>query len=180
MTKPGSSKRDHARDYRDAVEVGESIALRPIGVLRSPYTERHGTPRQPQLDDAELPEVEAWIEVDPDWIPLEALQDLEGFDRIWVISHLHLNPSWAARVRPPRGKGPRRGVFSTRAPHHPNRIGLSACRLVRVEGHRVFLRDVDLIDGTPVIDIKPYVPYCDAFPESEAGWVESVQRETVE
>jgi tRNA-Thr(GGU) m(6)t(6)A37 methyltransferase TsaA len=176
MSEPGSTKRDQPRDYRDAVAVGESISLRPIGVVRSPYTERHGTPRQAQLDDAESPEVDAWIEIDPEQIPVEALGDLDGFDRIWVIAHLHLNPSWAPRVRPPRGNGPRRGIFSTRSPHHPNHIGLSACGLVRVEGHRIYLRDVDLIDGTPVLDIKPYVPYCDAFPESDAGWVDEVAR----
>ena len=116
------------------------------------------------------------VEFDPDCIPQKALRDLEGFDRVWILTYLHLNPKWGPLVRPPRGNK-RRGVFATRSPHHPNSIGLSAVEVVAVEGHTLHVRGLDLIDGTPVLDVKPYVPYCDAFPESAAGWVDEVNSE---
>ena len=151
--------------------------MQPIGRVRSVYQERHGTPRQPVVRGAESEEPVALgsIELYEDRIPEKALKDLEGFDRIWVLSYLHLNPKWGPLVRPPRGGG-RRGVFATRSPHHPNSIGLSALELVSVEGRVLHVRGLDLIDGTPVLDIKPYVPYCDAFEDSAAGWVDEVER----
>ena len=163
------------KDYREAIEVTDTFTLRPIGVIRSQYTERHGTPRQAYVGSEQSNESNAWIELNPEMIPQKALKDLDGFERIWVVAFLHLNPKWAPMVRPPRGSGVRRGIFSTRSPHHPNQIGLSACQVRKVEGHRVYLSAVDLIDGTPVLDIKPYVPYCDAFPDSRAGWVDEVE-----
>ena len=75
---------------------------------------------------------------------------------------------------PPRGPRTKRGVLATRSPHRPNAIGLSAVELLSVEGRRLHLRGVDLLDGTPILDIKPYVPYADAFPDSSAGWIEGV------
>ena len=113
------------------------------------------------------------VEIFTEKVPLTALRDLDGFDRVWLITHLHLNPSWGPLVRPPRG-GVRRGVLATRSPHHPNPIGLSAVHLDRIEGAVLHIRGLDLIDGTPVLDIKPYVPYCDAFPQSAAGWVDEL------
>ena len=113
------------------------------------------------------------VEIFAERVPKKALRDLEGFDRIWLVTYLHLNPKWGPLVRPPRG-GRRRGVLATRSPHHPNPIGLSAVSLDRIEGTTLYVRGLDLIDGTPVLDIKPYVPYCDAFPDSAAGWVDSL------
>ena len=164
------------RDYRHVVEFPEAVTLRPIGVVRSIFTERHGTPRQAGLSGNRGAAADApgRVELDPDQIPPEALQDLDGFDFIWLVTYLHLNTDrWAARVRPPRGGG-RRGVFSTRAPHRPNNLGLSAVRLVSVEGLTLHLAGVDLIDGTPVLDIKPYVHFADAFPDARAGWVDAM------
>ena len=92
------------------------------------------------------------------------------------MTYLHLNPKWGPLVRPPRG-GVRRGVLATRSPHHPNSIGLSCVVLDRVEEGVLHVRGLDLIDGTPVLDIKPYVPYCDAFPGSAAGWVDALDEE---
>lgn len=164
------------RDHRNVVDAPESVVLEPIGWVRSPYTERHGTPRQPVVrgvgrrENMEL----GTVEIDTERIPEKALRDIEGFDRVWLITHLHLNPKWGPLVRPPRG-GARRGVFATRSPHHPNSLGLSAVELIRREGSTLIVRGLDLIDGTPVLDIKPYVPYCDAFPESAAGWVDELE-----
>ncbi len=100
-----------------------------------------------------------------------ALEGLEGWDFIWVVFWFHLNTDWRPKVLPPRSTK-RRGVFSTRSPHRPNPLGLSVLRLERVEGLVLHVANVDLIDGTPVLDIKPYVPYADALPEAKTGWLE--------
>jgi tRNA-Thr(GGU) m(6)t(6)A37 methyltransferase TsaA len=104
----------------------------------------------------------------------QALRDLEGFEYIWVIAWLHLNEDWTPTVIPPRGPKVRRGLFATRSPHRPNPIGLSALRLLKVEGRTLHVRGIDLIDGTPVLDVKPYVPYADAFPNAREGWLETI------
>jgi tRNA-Thr(GGU) m(6)t(6)A37 methyltransferase TsaA len=100
-----------------------------------------------------------------------ALEDLAGWERIWILFWFHLNDSWRPKVLPPRSASGRKGVFATRSPYRPNPIGLSAVRLERIEGLTLHVRDVDLVDGTPVLDIKPYVPYTDAYPDSAMGWL---------
>lgn len=116
----------------------------------------------------------ATIELFPSVIPREALDDLEGIERLWVVSHLHLNTGWNAKVMPPRGGRTKRGLFATRAPHRPNCIGLSAVRLLSVEGFTLHVEEIDLLDGTPILDLKPYVPYADAFPSARAGWIDDI------
>jgi tRNA-Thr(GGU) m(6)t(6)A37 methyltransferase TsaA len=166
------------KDYIQAIDFPESVTLRPIGVVRSPYTERHGTPRQSQLSatpEAYEPAI-ARIELFPDRIPAEALKDLDGFEYVWVIAWLHLNKHWNPTVIPPRGPKVRRGTLATRAPHRPNPIGLSASRILKVEDRVIHIAGTDLLDQTPVLDIKPYVPYCDAFPHARGGYVDEVER----
>jgi tRNA-Thr(GGU) m(6)t(6)A37 methyltransferase TsaA len=160
------------RGYTDSVDFPAEVVLAPIGVVRSPYRERFGTPVQaePVREDAQ----EARIELFPGRVPVEALSDLEGMDYLWVIALLHLNKGFRARVQPPRGPRVKRGLLSTRSPHRPNPIGLSAARLVGVEGSTLRFASLDLLDGTPVLDIKPYVPYADAFPNARAGWIEEI------
>jgi tRNA-Thr(GGU) m(6)t(6)A37 methyltransferase TsaA len=163
------------RDYADRVPFPEVVTLRPIAVMRSPFRERHGTPRQGVVDDQPLPPTEGEVEL-LDGIPVEALADLAGFARVWLLSWMHLNnPAWSPMVRPPRG-GQRRGVFATRSPHRPNPIALSCVALVAVEGRRLRVSGHDLIDGTPILDIKPYLPFADAFPGAAAGWVDALPR----
>ncbi|HEY9889893.1 MAG TPA: tRNA (N6-threonylcarbamoyladenosine(37)-N6)-methyltransferase TrmO [Candidatus Obscuribacterales bacterium] len=166
------------KDYIQAVDFPPAVTLQPIGVVRSPYTERHGTPRQAQLSTvpADYEPAIAQIELFPDRIPIAALKDLDGFEYVWVITWLHLNQHWNATVMPPRGPRVRRGTLATRAPHRPNPLGLSATRLLRVEGHTLHVAGIDLLDQTPVLDIKPYVPYCDAFPQAKSGYVEGAER----
>ena len=161
------------KNYTQEFTTPSQIQLNVIGVMRSPYTERHGTPRQAQLDHVpeEYVPVEAYIELDVEKVPPIALKDLDGFSHIWVISFLHLNRHWNPTVCPPRGPKVRRGTLATRAPHRPNPIGLSALRLQKVEENRIYVEGVDLLDGTPILDVKPYVPYCDAFPDANAGYV---------
>ncbi len=167
------------KDYVQAVDVPTSVTLRPIGIVRSPYTERHGTPRQSQLKaaPAEYEPAIAHIELFPEVIPPEALKDLEGFEYLWLITWLHLNQHWNPTVMPPRGPRVRRGTLATRAPHRPNPIGLSATRLLEIKGLTLTVAGIDLLDQTPVLDIKPYVPYCDAFPQARSGYVGAVEQE---
>src|SRR6476661_462960 len=113
----------------------------------------------------------------PPLIPGAALADLEGMEHLWVLSWLHRGGTWAAQVMPPRGPRVRRGLFATRSPDRPNPIGLSAVRLIRVDGCNLHVNGIDLIDGTPILDIKPYVPYADAFPQAKAGWIDAVPRD---
>lgn len=159
------------RDYTDAVPFPDQVVLRPIARVHAPFTERHGTPRQPGVvGPKERAAAEGTLELLPH-VPQAALDDLEGFDRIWILAFLHLNgPRLRPRVRPPRG-GSKRGVLATRAPHRPNPLSLSAVRLHRVEGRVLHVSELDLLDGTPVLDIKPYIPDFDAFPHAARGWL---------
>jgi tRNA (adenine37-N6)-methyltransferase len=107
------------------------------------------------------------------WLDEKVIQDLGGFDRLWLIFAFHRSEGWKSSVKPPRG-GPKRGVLATRSPHRPDSIGLSAVELAKIEGRTLHLRGVDLLDGTPVLDIKSYVPYADAFPDAKAGWIDDL------
>eukprot|EP00386_Alphamonas_edax_P004503 GDKI01014205.1.p1 GENE.GDKI01014205.1~~GDKI01014205.1.p1 ORF type:complete len:185 (-),score=47.90 GDKI01014205.1:236-790(-) len=143
---------------------------------RSPYTERFGTPRQANVEEGTLGSVaqEGVIELMDGHDFESALSGLGGFEYVWLITHLHLNTGWKPLVRvDPRGLRERVGLFATRSPHRPNHIGLSAVRVLRVEetARRVHVRGLDLLDGTPVLDMKPYVPYCDAHPDAKQGWL---------
>ena len=102
-----------------------------------------------------------------------AFRDLEGFDRIWLVFAFDRSEGWTTEVKPPRG-GPKRSVLATRSPHRPNPVGLSSVELVAVEDRALRVRGIDLLDGTPILDIKPYVPYADAFPDARAGWIDAL------
>jgi tRNA (adenine37-N6)-methyltransferase len=147
------------------------FSVEPIGWVSSPYQRRFGTPQQAAAVDSDA---EAVLKLDPNRIPLAALIDLAAMERVWVLSYLDRGEGWSAEVIPPRGPRVQRGLFATRSPDRPNPIGLSALRLVRVEGWDLHVRGIDLLDGTPILDIKPYIPYCDAFPQAKAGWVDEL------
>ncbi|MEH6419398.1 tRNA (N6-threonylcarbamoyladenosine(37)-N6)-methyltransferase TrmO [Pseudomonas sp. CGJS7] len=157
-----------------APDMSEQYLCTPIAYLRSPYALRIDAPHQStvvqgtQSGDA----AQARVEFVED-LPAEAFADLEGFERIWLIFAFSRSQGWKAQVKPPRG-GPKRGVLATRSPHRPNPLGLSAVELVAVEARALVVRGVDLLDGTPVLDIKPYVPYADAFAQSRAGWIDQI------
>lgn len=156
-----------------------SFTYRPIGIVRTPYARRIDAPHQPTVVEGTETgsPAEATLELDAA-LPETALRDLQGFARIWLIFAFHLSEGWAPLVQPPRGPRTKRGVLATRSPHRPNAIGLSAVELVAVEGRTLRLRGVDLLDGTPVLDLKPYVPYADAFPGIAAGWIDAVDAAT--
>ena len=148
-----------------------SLTIRPIGFLRSGKGVRFKTLHQPDAAAAET----NVLELNPGPGIREALRDLEGMERLWLIWWFHRAESWRPLVLPPRGPSQRRGVFSTRSPHRPNPIGMTPTRLLGVEGLRLLLGPCDLLEGTPILDIKPYVPAYDAFPDSAAGWIDTVE-----
>ena len=156
-----------------------AFSFPPLGFVRSPYAKRIDAPHQPTVvEGTESGAVaEATLELEP-WVPETALRDLAGFERVWLVFVFHLSEGWAPLVQPPRGPKGKRGVLATRSPHRPNPLGLSCVELVAVEGRPLHLRGVDLLDGTPVLDVKPYVPYADAFPEARAGWIDAVDAAT--
>ena len=153
------------------------ICFEPIGWVRSPYQRRFGTPQQASAVDSDH---EAVLELDAARIPPEAIADLLGFERVWVLSYLHRGGNWAALVYPPRGPRTRRSVFATRSPDRHNPIGLSAVRLLRIDGTNLHVQGIDLIDGTPILDIKPYVPYADAFADAKAGWIDEIPHDALQ
>lgn len=146
----------------------------PIGVVHSPYQAKYDAPRQPDVDDRRAV---ATIELFAHRNYEQALADVQGFDRLWVLGWFHRAATWKPRVRVPRGRV-KRGLFATRSPHRPNPISLTACTLVGVEGRFITVSSIDLLDQTPVLDLKPYVPYADAFPESRSGWLDDLSDKT--
>ena len=148
------------------------LRAEPIGFLRSEKRSKFSLPHQPLGNAAERNVVELL----PGRQFEQALLDLEGFERVWLVWWFHRNRNWKPQVLPPRGPKKKRGVFATRSPHRPNPIGITPVELVRVEKRRLVVGEVDLVDGTPILDIKPYVPAIDAFPGSRAGWVDEIER----
>ncbi|MBN2391563.1 MAG: tRNA (N6-threonylcarbamoyladenosine(37)-N6)-methyltransferase TrmO [Anaerolineae bacterium] len=144
------------------------IQYRPIGVLHTPFTDVAGMPIQP----AGAAGVRGTAEIDPEFAP--GLQDLEGFSHVIVLYHLHRASAPRLLVTPFMDTEPR-GVFATRAPARPNPIGLSVVRLLGREGNVLHLENVDMLDGTPILDLKPYVPTFDGGTADRVGWLEHVQ-----
>ncbi|MCB1920661.1 MAG: tRNA (N6-threonylcarbamoyladenosine(37)-N6)-methyltransferase TrmO [Candidatus Competibacteraceae bacterium] len=149
------------------------FTLKPIGVIRSCFREKFGIPRQSGL----VPAARATLELLPPYAQSAAVRGLEDFSHLWLLFVFHGLPEgrWQPTVRPPRLGGNRRlGVFATRSPFRPNSLGLSAVRLeqIVVDSGRITLHlaGVDLLDGTPVLDIKPYVPYADCLPTATGGF----------
>jgi tRNA-Thr(GGU) m(6)t(6)A37 methyltransferase TsaA len=144
-----------------------ALTLTPIGVVHSPFSDKRSAPRQPQAGATASGTIELHVaRTHPD-----TLIDLERWSHIWVLFWFDRSTGWKSRVMPPRSAR-KRGVFATRAPHRPNPIGMSVVRLTRVEGHLLHVAELDMIDGTPVLDIKPYVPYADARLDASSGWLD--------
>ena len=141
------------------------INYRPIGVVHSPFTAPRGTPIQPTAARG----VEGVVEVFPQYA--RGLKDIEGFSHVILLYHCHLAKGVSLEVKPFMDDQ-LHGVFATRAPVRPNPIGLSVVRLVGVEGNRLHIRDLDIVDGTPLLDIKPYVPKFDIREVTRIGWLE--------
>ena len=142
------------------------VTFSPIGIIRSPHTDLAGMPIQP----AGAKGVRGTVILDEKY--RGGLRDLDGFSRIILIYTLHRANGYALEVVPFLDTVPH-GIFATRAPKRPNAIGLSVVRLVAVNGNELVIEDVDILDGTPLLDIKPYVPAFDCFPDEKAGWFDN-------
>jgi tRNA (adenine37-N6)-methyltransferase len=147
----------------------EAITYRPVGVVRSPFTVVEGMP----LQSVAAPEVIAQVEIRPELEP--GLRDLDGFSHLHLITHLHRAQPGGLEVVPFLDDSVR-GIFATRSPRHPNPLGLSVVRLVNVTGCVLEIRGVDLLDGTPVLDIKPFVQVFDSVAAERTGWLTSAAR----
>jgi len=145
------------------------IIIKPIGVVQSELKQRYETPRQGVLAKGSITVIHLNAKENFD----QAVKDLNGFERIWIIYQFHLNKNWKPLVTPPRHTRSKVGVFATRAPYRPNQIGLSCVKLEKVEGLKIYISESDILDGSPVLDIKPYLPYSDSFAASKTGWVKS-------
>ncbi len=150
--------------------INESeILVKPIGYVKSNLAFRYETPRQGVLAGKDF----SIIELLPHKNFEQAVSQLDGFERIWIIYQFHLNTNWKPMVNPPRHTRKKIGVFASRAPYRPNAIGMSCVKLEKVEGLKIYFSESDILDGSPVLDIKPYLPYSDSFPNAVTGWVKS-------
>jgi tRNA-Thr(GGU) m(6)t(6)A37 methyltransferase TsaA len=147
----------------------DELRLTPIGVIRTSFKSKYSAPRQPA--SAAAPS-EGVITLFEQHNYHQALEGINGFDYIWILFWFHKNKNWKPMVLPPNGGRKKFGVFSTRSPHRPNPIGLSVCRLLEVDGLTLRVENPDMLDGTPVLDIKPYLPHAESFPAARAGWIE--------
>jgi tRNA (adenine37-N6)-methyltransferase len=143
--------------------MSNEVCFTPIGRIHSPFKDAEGMPIQPKGALG----VEGTIELNPEFAA--GLKDLDGFSHIMVIYHFHLSKGYALEVKPFLDDVPR-GVFATRAPWRPNGIGVSVLRVTAVRGNTVNVEDVDIVDGTPVLDIKPFVPEFDNRETERVGW----------
>ncbi|TMP30129.1 tRNA (N6-threonylcarbamoyladenosine(37)-N6)-methyltransferase TrmO [Pseudoalteromonas rubra] len=150
--------------------------IQPIGVIHSPYKQKFAIPRQPRL----VPEAKAKLVFCADFNREEFVRGIEEFSHLWLLFRFHetADKGYSALVRPPRlGGNARKGVFATRATFRPNGIGMSAVKLEGVEYKNgqlaLLLSGIDLLDGTPIVDIKPYLPYSDALTDAAAGFADT-------
>ncbi|MBQ2253810.1 MAG: tRNA (N6-threonylcarbamoyladenosine(37)-N6)-methyltransferase TrmO [Clostridia bacterium] len=148
--------------------------MKPIATIRTPFPTKFGIPRQSGILDM----LESRIVFEKEYRVKDALRGLEDFSHIWLIWVFSeaVREEWSPTVRPPRlGGNTRMGVFATRSPFRPNPIGLSCVRLLRIEGNELVVSGADLMDGTPILDIKPYLPFADAKPDASGGFAEPLR-----
>lgn len=146
--------------------TNNKIIYEPIGIIHSPYKSSDGVPIQP----SGAGDVEGTIELDKKY--MSGLKDLDGFSHIILIYHFHLNEGYTLRVVPFLDKN-ERGIFATRAPIRPNPIGISVLKLNGIEGNNLFVKNIDVVDGTPLLDIKPFVRDFDGVKNPKFGWLEN-------
>ena len=164
--------------------MSQEFSMRPIARIHSDFSTKFGVPRQSGLVDA----LEATVVFEPDFRNPDALRGLEGFSHLWLVWVFDqaIRKEWSPTVRPPRlGGNTRMGVFATRSPFRPNPIALSCVKLAGIEqtpdrGTVLRVLGADLMDGTPILDIKPYIPYADSHPEALAGFAAAPAGETLE
>lgn len=161
-------------EERQDLLTKQTTGMNPIGTIESVFKTRFGTPRQPGL----TPSASARLKIKKDLQPGQSLMGLESFSHIWILFQFHENTNkvFRPKIHPPRLEGQTVGIFATRSPHRYNPIGLSLVKLDKIEGDTLFVSGVDLIDGTPVLDIKPYLPEVESIPDAQQGWLDQVNK----
>lgn len=142
----------------------KEIVYKPIGIIHSPFKEPTGTPIQPTAGK----NIEGTVEVFQEYA--DGLEDLDGFSHIILLYHFHLCGEAKLKVKPFMDDK-EHGIFAIRGPARPNPIGISVTRLLKVEGNILHIRDIDILEGTPLLDIKPFVPEFDVKQEVKTGWL---------
>ena len=158
----------------------EQLSMRIIAHVRNDFPTKFGLPRQSGLAG----DLESMIVFEPEYRVAEALRGLEGFSHLWLmwVFHMAQRDAWSPTVRPPRlGGNTRMGVFATRSPFRPNPIGLSCVRLKEIRqteqfGRVLIVTGADMMNGTPILDVKPYLPYADSYPEALGGFAQDAAR----
>lgn len=156
------------------ITYSEGFNFSPIAIVESPFTNKYGVPRQPSLAIAAMGKIK--FKNDPDLTT--ALKTLEQFSHLWVIFvfHEHGGKNWKPSIRPPRLGGKEKvGVLASRSPHRPNPIGMSVVKIESIDlstksGAEIVISGLDLLNGTPVLDVKPYIPYADIVTDATSGW----------
>jgi len=143
----------------------EQIIMRPIGVIHSPYKESKDMPIQGTFDD----KVEAWLELKDEYV--NGLKDLDGFSHAIIIYYFHKSNREDIEGKPFLEQD-KHGIFAIRSPHRPNHIGFSIIKLKSIKANKVYFTEVDVLDGTPLLDIKPYVKYFDSRDHAISGWLD--------
>ena len=151
----------------------EKITFSPIGIFHCSEEYRYDTPRQGVFADGNI----GVIELAKGQNFEQALKDLDGVERIWLLFVFHNNSNWKAQSSPPVAPNRKIGVFATRSPYRPNPVGLSCVELIKIEKLKIYVRNFDLLDNTPILDIKPYIPVADSFPGSRVTWLEEAKKE---
>lgn len=153
--------------------LGEKFCFEAIGVFRCDEKYRYDTPRQGVFANGNI----GVIELAKGRNFEQAIVDLAGVERLWLLFVFHNNSNWKAKTSPPVAPNRKIGVFATRSPYRPNPIGLSCVELVKIEGLKIFVRNFDLLDGTPILDIKPYISLADSFSQSRVNWLDEAKKE---
>ncbi|KYG64990.1 tRNA-Thr(GGU) m(6)t(6)A37 methyltransferase TsaA [Bdellovibrio bacteriovorus] len=151
--------------------MAHKIEIEAIGTFKSDQVQPYEAGRQPDEFHSE-----GCIELFAGSNFEQALMGLEGCEYIWVLFQFHHNPNWNPMVLPPRGRDTKIGVFATRSPYRPNGIGMSCVRVERIDKLKIYVAGADILDGSPIIDIKPYVAYADSIPGAEPEWLKNAER----
>lgn len=150
------------------------MEISPIGIIHTPFDQKLGIPRQPNL----CPSVKGEIHLIPSLKREDTLRELDSFSHLWLLYQFHHSDSWRETIKPPRLGGKEKvGVFATRAPHRPNGIGFSVVKLEGIDENLIIhVSGLDILNQTPLLDIKPYLPMWDNIPEANNGWVDRTKK----
>ena len=156
----------------------QKFEFESIGTFNCKANRPYEMPRQGVLEQSER----GYIQLNAHRNFEQCVRDLEGFDRIWIVYVFHISGDfWHPMVHPPRcPDGKKKSLFATRSPHRPNPIGMSCVKIHKIKGLKIWVEESDLLDQTPILDIKPYIPYADSFPNAQIGWLENIEKTAFE